>query len=135
MPVRWRGRAYDLLAATLLATLAPWLLMRLEAGSFLRIVLAGMAIFAPGYLLMQAIEPLRRNPWRHAAFAVGLGPALVGLAALSTVLMPGGFLARNILLAQGLLALALGSVALQRRRRAHVSPATASSQVRPVPKA
>lgn len=110
-----RGYA-DILAVGAAAVAAPFLLPLLPAGSAIRILFAIVALAAlPGYLLMLALEPVQERRWWHAAAAFGFGPPLVGLAALSTALAPGGFRADTIAVAIAAMCLLLAVVAFGRR--------------------
>lgn len=90
----------------------------LPEGNLLRFVLAlPVLFFAPGYLLLQALIPAgpeSRRMW-HALVAVGLSPVLVGLLALSTALVPGGFKPLPILIVVTLGSLVLLGLAAYRR--------------------
>ena len=115
------GRHLDLAGCMGAALLAPFFMAVLPGGSLLRAVLLGVTLLVvPGYLLMQAVEPAAGRARRavHAAIALGVSPALVGLAALSTALLPGGFQAERIILVEVLLMVALGAVAWRRRMSA-----------------
>lgn len=99
--------------AGLLIPLLPFL-----AVPWLRAALALVLLpLVPGYLLVQAVEPRAPRP-AHLALALGLGLPLVGLAALATALVPGGFRPMPILVAQAVLAAGLATVALVRRSHA-----------------
>ncbi|MCA1818440.1 MAG: hypothetical protein ABR562_00310 [Thermoplasmatota archaeon] len=111
-----RKASWDLLALTLGAMSVYVALPHLQGGSLLRIGLAAFVLWVPGYLLLQTVEPVTRSRWRHAAVAVGVGPALVGLAALATAIRPGGFRPGNIAVAEASLVLLLGAAAWMRRR-------------------
>lgn len=85
----------DLLLATGLVLAAAVLVAVLPMGSLVRgLLVLPIVLVAPGYLLLQlAVEPdSRRHPrGRQLLFSLGLSPAVVGLAALFTVLTPVGF--------------------------------------------
>jgi uncharacterized membrane protein len=126
--MRWRAQA-DLLAALALVLVAAVAALALGPGP-LRVLLTLPALaVAPGYLLVQAAVPRQRpSAWlRHACAALGAGPALLGLCALATALVPGGFRPVPIVLATTAAAALLGAVALLRRRSAgtEVEPAPA----------
>lgn len=85
----------DLLLATGLVLAAAGLVAVLPMGSLARALLVlPIVLVAPGYLLLQlAVEPDTepRSRGRQLLFSLGLSPAVVGLAALFTVLTPVGF--------------------------------------------
>lgn len=94
----------------------------------LRMALAlSLLLFAPGYLLLQAfVVPAARGTallWQALA-SVGLSPALVGLFALATSVVQGGFSLGAIVILVTLGSLGMGVAALV-RRRALVRAATA----------
>lgn len=112
----------DLIAACVLALLAGLAYLLLPGGSILRVALAlSVLFFAPGYLLIeatarQATEKSQRLV--RAWIAVGVSPAIVGLLALATVALPGGFRPASIVGTVTVACFALGGIALGRRRRA-----------------
>lgn len=122
----------DLLAAAGLVLAAAVAASAGAPGGPLRMVLAALVVFVlPGYLLLEAALPSRQpgdmpRAMRFAA-AVGLSPALVGLAALATALVPGGFKPVTILGAVTLLSIALAAVAVARRHRPAADRAGAAS--------
>ncbi len=91
----------------------------LPGGSTLRLVLTlPVILFVPGYLLLQALlVPVRPGAGHllQTLLAVGISLPLVGLFALSTSLVAGGFRPTPIVLAISLGCLTLAAVALVRR--------------------
>jgi hypothetical protein len=92
-----------------------------------------MLLFAPGYLLLQAfVVPAAtgsRRGWQALA-ALGISPAVLGLLALLTSVVQGGFREDAILALTALGSLAFGMAGLVRRRslaRASSSPKPADS--------
>ncbi|MHB1262098.1 MAG: DUF1616 domain-containing protein [Thermoplasmatota archaeon] len=88
--------------------------------STLRTVLAlPMILFVPGYLLLQAfVVPAaagRTRTWQAFA-SIGISPAILGLMALSTSIVQGGFRLGAILMVTTLGCLAFATTALLRRR-------------------
>jgi Protein of unknown function (DUF1616) len=134
---RLAGRG-DIAIAAALGGTAPLLLPGLPPGSALRIILASITVLlVPGYLLLRAVEPrMPKAALEHIAMAFGVAPALVGLAALSTALLPNGFTAANIALSQAGLMLTLGVVAFMRCRLSlpFQAPALTASLQDPAPK-
>lgn len=101
--------------------LAAAIALTLPAGSTLRAALTlPVLLVAPGYLLLQSIlvpawPPSRR--WLHAVLGLGISPPLLGLMALSTIVLPGIFTPNTIIAAVTLGCLALGTLAVFRRER------------------
>lgn len=123
----WAG-SLDLLGWMALALVAAGAAFALPSGNALRAVLAALVVFVvPGVLLMEALFP----PWHAApparrfriAVALGVSPALVGLVALSTALVPGGFRPANIIAVVTLACLLLGAAGIARRARPGEEPA------------
>ena len=118
----WSG-GLDLLACGILVGLACLAAIALPEGAGLRFALAmGVLLFAPGYLLVEAAAgPAKAASSRvlRAVLAVGISPALVGLLALATAGLPGGFRAGPIVLLLAVACLGMAGAALW-RRRAHV---------------
>lgn len=109
----------DLLIAAPLAVLAALLASLLPAGNPVRIVLTlTILLTVPGYLLLQAIfvpaRPIRSRAIQ-ALLGIGVSPVIVGLLALSTALLVGGFGATAIIVTVTLTCLALALVAFVRR--------------------
>lgn len=118
-PLARAKRSADILLAAGVAVVAALAAAVLPSGSTLRIVLVlPIVLFAPGYLLLQAlIVPARSasERGRHALLSVGVSPALVGLLALSTAIIPGGFKRVTIGAVITLGCLVLAGVGLRRR--------------------
>lgn len=72
-------------------------------------------LVAPGYLLLQAMLGAPRG-W-HVLAGMGLSIPLIGLLALATAVVPGGFQAGAIVITITLGVLALGALAWLRRSR------------------
>lgn len=118
----WRSwtRDLDLLACATVVGLACLAAMTLPEGSIVRLAVAIAGLFvAPGYLLVEAAAGPARSVAarvRRAALSVGVSPAIVGLLALATAGLPGGFRPASIILLLGVTCLALAAAALWRRR-------------------
>lgn len=99
----------------------------LPAGETLRLILAVPVVLAvPGYLLLQALMvPTSQGfpRWLEVLFSIALSPAIVGLVALATWVIPGGFRPRVIIGAVTGVCFLLAAVALQRRSTAGDDPA------------
>lgn len=113
----------DILVAVTLGLVAALAFALLPEGSTLRLLLAmPMLFFVPGYLLIQAFAvpaAPRKERAVHGLFAVGVSPAVVGLLAFSTSLLPGGFRPVSIVVMVTLGVLAFATVAVMRRLSAH----------------
>lgn len=122
-------RNLDVVAAVLAVLLAAWSLAALPPGGWPRLALAGLVVFVlPGYLLLAAAEP-RRGPRRRWLAALGASPALVGLAALATALVPGGFRPGAIVAAVTVACVLLGVLAVRRREGSRLAaPGPRASQ-------
>lgn len=122
----WSG-GLDLLACTALVALACLAAVALPEGSALRLALALPALFfAPGYLLAEAAAGPAKAASSRAVrplLAIGMSPAIVGLLALATAGLPGGFRAGSIVLLFAVVCFGLAGAALW-RRKAHVRQAT-----------
>jgi uncharacterized membrane protein len=96
-----------------------------------------MILFVPGYLLLQAVAvpPARGKELGWQALAsLGLSPALLGLFALATAIVEGGFRLGIIVGLSTVASLGFAAVALVRRRAvARPQKDAASSPVRPAP--
>jgi uncharacterized membrane protein len=118
----------DLLVAAGLVLLAGVVALVLPSGNLLRLLIGAPAVLlAPGYLALQAAirpGPAERRPL-HLVFALGLSPALVGLLALATAIVPGGFKPAVIVSVTVVACLAMAGVAMVRRRQVPVQAATA----------
>jgi uncharacterized membrane protein len=103
---RWRNQSgpggnrkataqFDILLACALALAAAFAFAFLPPGSAVRVALVTPGLFlVPGYLLIRLVaDPSSSGRIRgvHALLAVGVSPALVGLLALATAFVPGGF--------------------------------------------
>ena len=110
----------DIAAASLLAVVAAAASAYLAAGSPLRLALTlPMLLFVPGYLLLQAfVVPAATGMPRvwQALASLGISPALVGLFALLTSVVEGGFRLGAIVALSLIGCLALGAAGLVRRR-------------------
>lgn len=88
-------------------------------GSVLRFILVAPVLFVvPGYLLIQACvvkESKRRSRLTHVLLAVGVTPPVLGLIALATALVPGGF--RLAFIAAAVAVACFGMAALADYRR------------------
>ena len=110
----------DLGAAAGAAVLAAVAFLALDAGHPLRLVLGlSMLLFVPGFLLLEAClgAGAAAGRWTRVGAAVGLSPPLVGLLALSTALVPGGFRPLPIVLLVTAACVACAGVAALRRLR------------------
>lgn len=114
---RW-ARSLDIAIVGLLVVVGAVAATTLAEGNALRLALTlPVLFFAPGYLLLEAFVPAAtevRRAW-HALVAVGLSPVLVGLLALSTALIPGGFRPLSIIAVVTLGSLVLMGFAMYRR--------------------
>lgn len=112
-------RSADVVAATGLVLVAALAAVVLADGSTLRPVVAlPILMVAPGYLLLQALLVPARSPTergRHLLVSLGLSPAVLGLLALATAVVPGGFRPLPIAATVTLGCLAFAGVALRRR--------------------
>ncbi len=112
----------DLIAACIVAALAGLAFMTMPGGSPLRVALAlAVLFFVPGYLLIEAVaQPAvsRQRRVVRAWIAIGVSPAVVGLLALATVALPGGFRPASIVATLTVACVGLAGVGIWRRRRA-----------------
>ncbi len=119
MPPSARRDLLDLALPCVAAGLAALALL-LPDGSGLRMALAlPLLLFVPGHLLIAAVAPWPATARRRlvrACVAVGVSPPIVGLLALSTTLLPGGFRASSIVAVVTAACLALAGAAAWRRR-------------------
>ena len=125
-----RADLIDLGIPCALAVLAA-LAMQVPEGSGVRMALAlPMLFFVPGHLLIAAVTRpptmLGQRPMR-ALMALGVSPPLVGLLALSTTLLPGGFRPMTIVTVVTVACLALAAVAAFRRRGTTSVPASGAA--------
>jgi uncharacterized membrane protein len=98
-----RGLA-DVVAALFLVIAAAVAFLTLPAGSWLRIALALPAVLiVPGFLLLRSFNLTSQarggTRWWDVGLALGVSPAMVGLIALSTAVVPGEFRAGPIVVA------------------------------------
>lgn len=93
----------------------------LPEGSQMRLVLTlPVLLFIPGYLFLQALlVPVQPGPkhWIQALLAIGLSLPLIGLMALSTSLVEGGFKPTPIVIVISLGCVLMAGVAMVRRLR------------------
>lgn len=112
-------RSTDVLAGAGLAVLALLAAIALPDGSTLRLaIVLPILLLAPGYLLLQALlVPTRSlaDRGRHLLVSVGLSPAVLGLLALTTAIVPGGFKPASILAVVTAGSLLFAGIALRRR--------------------
>lgn len=110
----------DLIVAGALALVAGLAAVGLPDGSTLRLaIVLPIVLLAPGYLLLQAlIVPARSaaSRGRHLLLSLGVSPAVLGLLALSTAIVPGGFTPGAILLVVTVGCVVLAAVGVHRRR-------------------
>lgn len=98
------------------AMVAAALVSLLPDGNPLRAAVAlPVLLVAPGYLALQAISHRPRHDALHFMAAIGLSLPLVGLLALATSTVPGGFTVGAIVVVVTLGCLTLGGVAYIRR--------------------
>lgn len=123
----------DVVAAAGLAVAAAAASLSLPPGPLRLALVLPMLLFAPGYLLLQAfVVPAARGADRgwQALASLGISPALLGLLALLTSIVEGGFRLGAILAVTTLGCLALAAAALVRRRalvRTNASPRVAEA--------
>lgn len=118
-------RSADVLAGAGLALVALVGAIAIPSGSTVRLaIVLPILLVVPGYLLLQALlVPARpaAERGRHLLVSVGLSPAVLGLLALSTAIVPGGFTRGSILAIVTAGCLVFAGVALRRRwSKAHV---------------
>lgn len=117
----------DLAVVCALAALAGLAYAVLPGGAILRVALAvAILFFVPGYALIEAMvgpAATRRQRIVRGFVAIGASPPLIGLLALATVALPGGFRPASIVVTVLLASIALAGVAFWRRRRAPTSDA------------
>lgn len=127
LATRWPpGAWWDLAASAGLLTVALIAALAFPEGSVVRAAIAvPVLLIVPGYLLLQALFVPARPPSTrvvHGLIALGVSPALIGLLALSTVMLPGGFTAGAIFAVVTLTCLLLAAIALVRRARVEPEP-------------
>ncbi len=131
LPAQDRNGYLDVVVVGALAVLAAIVAFTLPAGDPTRFALTlPVLLVAPGYLLIQAFIPAATTQARlvHGLLSIGVSPAVVGLLALSTALIPGGFSATSIIAVVTLWCLLMAAVAVLRRTGRPMSP-TATAQV------
>lgn len=111
--------ALDLAAAFALAVVAALGFAFLGEGSALRLALTlPILFFVPGYLLIETVAGRAhglQSRLVRGLVAIGVSPAIVGLLALSTALLPGGFRAATIVVVVTVTCFVLAGVAVWRR--------------------
>lgn len=121
----------DIIVAASLAVMAALLAVVLPDGAPLRAYLAlAILLTVPGYLLIQTVVvPIRRLRTRatHLLLGVGASPAVVGLAALSTATIDGGFKPVPIVVMVTIACLSLGLIAFLRRSIHHDAAGNAAT--------
>ncbi|MEA3166596.1 MAG: hypothetical protein QOJ26_1468 [Thermoplasmata archaeon] len=119
--------AIDLAVAVVLALSAGLAFAFLPDGSVLRVALGlAMVFLVPGYLLIEAAAPVTSEPRRRMlriCLAVGVSPVVLGLLALATAALPGGFHSASIVGLSSLVCVAAAAVAFLRRRSSATSDA------------
>lgn len=115
---RLRG-VFDIAAALLLALLGAVAVAVFPDGRPMRLILvAPVLLFAPGYLLLQAVLVPKRPPLTrvlHGVLSMGISLALVGLVALSAALVRGAFKPAVIVVLVTLTCIALAATGTYRR--------------------
>ncbi len=111
--------SWDLGLSVALAVAGTLGALWLPAGDTVRLLLAlPVVLLVPGYLLLQALMvPTSQGfpRWLEVLFSIALSPAIVGLVALATWVIPGGFQPRVIIGTVTGACFLLAAVALQRR--------------------
>ena len=116
----------DLAACAAAVMLSAWAYLSLPERDPLRLLVsAPMLVFVPGYLLVEAFRS-SRQPFKRrvlsAAVAPGATIALLGLLALSTAVLPGGFRPDSIVTIVTLACIGLVAAASYHRARILSSP-------------
>lgn len=110
----------DVVIAGVLAVLAAAAAFALPDGNAGRMIFTlSVLLVVPGYLLIQAVVGRARTiPKRmiHLLLSLGLSPAIVGLLALATAIIPGGFQPPWIIALITLWCVAMTGLALWRRK-------------------
>lgn len=118
-PERGSWRWVDVAGAATLAVAAGIGAAVLEPGPLRLALTLPMVLFVPGYLLLQAFRvPAasgRELGWQALA-SLGISPAVLGLLALSTAIVEGGFRLGVILVTTTVACLLFATAALVRRR-------------------
>jgi uncharacterized membrane protein len=122
-------QSFDILLATAAALLAAAAVLYLPAGGPLRLaIVIPVLLLVPGFLLIEAAVGRAASPGRRAlrlAVALGASPAVVGLLALSTAIVPGGFRSGVIVAVVTVGCLLMGGLAIYRRSvRPQAAPGT-----------
>ena len=95
--------------------------LTLPEGSLARLALVAPAVLlVPGYLLVEATASGPTSPRKrvgHALVGLGVSPAFLGVVALATALVPGGFRAPAIVGAITLACFGAAWIVLERRQR------------------
>lgn len=123
---RPRLRWLDVAGAALLVLAAAFVVSSDITGPLRLAATLPVLLFAPGYLLLQAVvvPPARgASLLRQALACLGISPAVVGLLALATAIVAGGFTAGAIVATVTVGSLAFAAIALQRRRHHANAPA------------
>ncbi len=121
-PAAARLRWLDLALASAATVIAAFAVM-LPNGATRAALTLPVIVFVPGYLLLQAVLGKGEPPSPlHVIVAVGISPPLVGLLALLTAIVPGGFTAGPIIAVVTTACLALAAVALVRRGMRKAAP-------------
>lgn len=109
----------DVVAASAVAVMAAFTSSTMPAGGMRMAFGLAMLLFVPGYLLLQAfavpVPPGKARLWQALA-SLGVSPAVVGLLALMTSIVQGGFRLGVIVVLVTLACLGFGAAALVRRR-------------------
>lgn len=117
----------DILIAMVLVLVGTFAALVLPEGNTPRLLLAlPVLFFAPGYLLIQAAlghRSTRSARGWHAALAVGVSPPVIGILALLTAAVPGGFRMTPIILSVTVGSVGLALLALYRRTAFQATPA------------
>jgi hypothetical protein len=109
----------DVVAASLVAVAAAFTSSAMPASGLRMVFGLAMLLFVPGYLLLQAFAvpvPSGRDRLWQALASLGISPAVVGLLALMTSIVQGGFRLGVIVVLVTLACLGFGVAALVRRR-------------------
>lgn len=117
----------DIIGAASLAVLAALVAFVVPDGAAFRVyVTLAILLTVPGYLLIQTgVVPTRRHRTRakHLLLGVGVSPVVVGLAALSTAAVDGGFKPAPIVVMVTVVCVSLALIAFIRRSLHQDAPA------------
>ena len=122
---RARLRWLDLLGAALLVVVAAFAVSSDFAGPLRLALTLPLLLFAPGFLLLQAVvvpPASGASLARQALASMGISPAVVGLFALATAIVAGGFTEGAIVGTVTVGSLLFAVIALQRRRHRVSAP-------------